>query len=148
MGANYRWAVLPDPPSYAERQQRDRDEQAARAAAHEAEQAPLLALVDGQPSIFIRYGAPPASGRSTNAREGILEDGVSVYRAWMIPRGGLILDLRGMDVISSLCIANSGRPVYAVTGQVVGQGADHEPLLTTVQVRPMRDGMRVRALVD
>jgi len=81
--------------------------------------------------MYIRFGAPPAGGRSWNADAQEYEPGVSVYQAeWQssdrdvvcvrIPRGAATGTL---DLIAD-------RPVYIVTGTLLSQrGGDGEPLM-------------------
>lgn len=85
---------------------------------------------------FLRIGAPPASGRSLDHRDGRAEDGVSVYAGWCLPGDRYVIDLRGVDVISSLFIISDDAPVYEVTGTVLDTvGSDGEPLLTQARAR-------------
>lgn len=53
--------------------------------------------------------------RSTNHRDGTLEDGVSVYPG-NLDGDTLILDLRGIDALSGILLM-AGRPVFEVTGE-------------------------------
>lgn len=82
---------------------------------------------------FIRFGDPPADGKSTIYRNGEIaegrEDGVSVYEAVVIDGKLRILvpSLKTSAIVSLewvLC-----RPMYEVTGTICGYGSDGEPLL-------------------
>ena len=80
-----------------------------------------------QTTKYYRFGTLPQDAgrdyfgealgrRSTNHRDGSLEDGVSVYPGTFAD-GVLTLDLRGIDATSAIFIAD-GREVYEVTGDL------------------------------
>lgn len=86
-------------------------------------------------SKYIRFGKIPASGRSMNSMDNSLEAGVSCYRIVRIGKEWRIDGAWG----SYMMLASSGLPLYEITGDVVGIGADGEPLLSNVSiVRKMR----------
>lgn len=81
--------------------------------------------------VFVRYGFARSGYRSVNHRENRPEDGTSVYPAWVMPGGAVVLDLRGIDAISYLLGPFRKRQMYVAMGQPkpVGTGSDGEPLL-------------------
>jgi len=81
----------------------------------------------GEVIPFIRHGAPPASGLSTNHRDGTPEEGVSVYE-W---KGG-----EAQYVGWHFAIAK--RPRYRGTGRIVGWGSDGEPLVQILTIKKTR----------
>lgn len=119
-----------------ERARRDADQRRAQAARLRAE-----AERSGR-RCYLRFGHLPESGASFNHRDGRHEAGVSVYAAWYLPGNRYVIDLRGLDVISSAFIIDGDEPVYEVTGtELETTGADGEPLLAAAQgsrVRPAR----------
>ncbi|GAB3817602.1 hypothetical protein GCM10027605_68570 [Micromonospora zhanjiangensis] len=82
--------------------------------------------------MYIRFGALPEGGRSTNAETDELEAGVSCYRAeWQDADRDVIC----VYVPSDICIGTinqiDDRPVYIVTGDLLDTvGGDGEPLMT------------------
>jgi hypothetical protein len=95
--------------AYASQRRAEREVAAANAA--------LLARCEAEGvAAHIRLGALPRGGRSHNYRDDRDEPGVSVYAGWTLPDGTAILDLRGMDQVSSYCITTEGRPARVVTG--------------------------------
>jgi hypothetical protein len=78
----------------------------------------------GERIRFVRFGHLPESGTSTNHRDRVAEDGVSVYEV----RDGKA-DLVGwyFDFLS--------RPAYRGVGKVVGWGSDGEPLVKVESAR-------------
>lgn len=125
----------------------ERERELAEEANFRAEQARLRAQAEreGTP-VFIRFGRPPRSGRSRNWRDGSLEDGVSCYAGWKMSDGSVILDWRGIDVGSALCIARSPRPAYVLTGPVVGYGSDGEPVIAVTSAKRLGDDVVIRAV--
>jgi hypothetical protein len=77
---------------------------------------------------YVRFGALPTNGRSRNHRDNMLEAGVSVYDAYQLD-GTIYVDLSGADAISAAFIMQRADH-YIVTGTLVGQGSDGEPVLT------------------
>lgn len=122
-----------------ERARRDAEQRRAEAARLrvEAEQSGRC--------CYLRFGHLPKSGVSFNHREGRHEAGVSVYSAWCLPGEEYVIDLRGVDVISSVFIIDTDEPVYEVAGTVLETtGADGEPLLAAAQGRRVRPA-RIRS---
>lgn len=78
----------------------------------------------GQTIQFARYGKAPASGTSTNHREGTAEIGVSVYEiiAGAIQHVGWHFGI-------------TDRALYLGTGVIVGWGSDGEPLVKVVAIK-------------
>lgn len=78
----------------------------------------------GQTIDFVRFGQPPASGRSKNHASGELEAGVSVYeiRNERIQFVGWYFDF-------------TSRQAYRGTGRIVGWGSDYEPVVEISQIR-------------
>ena len=75
---------------------------------------------------FIRFGDLPANGRSINHRDKTPEAGVSVFEAEFVGTDYRVLVDSVLEV-SYLLVRD--RPAYRVYGDVVGIGADGEPLL-------------------
>ena len=87
--------------------------------------------------VFIRFGRWSRRPRSMNFYTGELEKGLSVYNARLEPDGtvSLIGDDWSLTLSSWDCVgALAGRLAFAVTGKVVGQGSDGEPVLTGVKL--------------
>lgn len=76
---------------------------------------------------YIRFGAPPEGGRSRNHRDSTLEVGISCFDAEIAPDGSYRLLLTPVLEVSYLTVAD--RPAYRLYGDLVGIGADGEPLL-------------------
>lgn len=76
---------------------------------------------------FIRFGDLPESGYSLNYRDNTQEAGVSVFEAEFSGSEYRILLSTQYEQASLLHFTD--RPVYRVWGEVVGTGADGEPLL-------------------
>ncbi len=87
------------------------------------------AAMVGQEIDFVRHGKPPASGHSTNHRDGTPEEGVSVY--WI---------QNGVPQYVGFHFGISSRPSYVGRGVVVGWGSDGEPLVRIVTIRKGRAG--------
>ena len=97
---------------------------------------------------YVRFGRKegpfPPDEKSLNSITDTIEDGVSVYEA--IERNGKYqLLLPKIDPISigtigmcfnvAQCISGQiNRPLYEVTGDIVGMGSDGEPLLKNCRV--------------
>ena len=75
---------------------------------------------------FIRFGKCPKGGRSVNHRDNTLEEGVSVFEAEFV---GKEYRLLLTDYLSVTYVTVADRPAYRIYGEVVGTGADGEPLL-------------------
>ena len=75
---------------------------------------------------FIRFGAPPKTGRSTNYRDNTLEDGVSVFNAEFIGSNYRVL---ADSILEATYYMVANRPAYRIYGDVVGTGADGEPVV-------------------
>lgn len=100
----------------------------------------------GAKEAYIRYGGLPRDRRSFNSREGVYEEGVSVYRAAVYAgeattkKGDTLivdhytLDLEGVDFASTMFITSSERAAYLVEGDEIGTGADGEPILVNVKI--------------
>jgi hypothetical protein len=72
-----------------------------------------------------RYGEPPASGFSRNARDGLNEAGVSAYP---MDHTSIPTDAYARSIGSF-----NDRPLYLLKGRPVGTGADGEPVLEVVK---------------
>lgn len=84
----------------------------------------------------MRFGECPKGGRSCNHRDDRYEAGVSVYAAWRMPDGAVVLDLRGVDWISHVMSNFAERTMHIAGGVRIGTGSDGEPLLTNVTLTP------------
>lgn len=93
----------------------------------DAKQAADNAKFSGAERGYIRFGAPPAGGRSRNHRDNILEGGVSCFDAEIAADGSFRLLLSPVSEVSYLAIAD--RPAYRLYGERVGTGSDGEPVL-------------------
>lgn len=95
--------------------------------------------------MYIRFGAPPASGRSWNDEDQREEAGVSVYRAeWQSTDRDVIC----VAIPSDTCIGTLNqcdeRPVYIVTGRILAErGGDGELLMADVEVLDVVDPAEV-----
>jgi hypothetical protein len=95
--------------------------------------------VEGQ-TYYIRFGALPKSGYSTNFATGSVEAGVSTYEATgrngryevHVPEEGEWADEDLSDRIRQ--VQDGTDTAYVVTGAYHGTGGDGEPLLRDVQV--------------
>lgn len=75
---------------------------------------------------YIRFGKCPKGGRSVNHRDNTLESGVSVFEAEFIGKDYRVL----VDsVLEVSYLSAKDRPAYRIYGEVVGTGADGEPVL-------------------
>ena len=75
---------------------------------------------------YIRFGSLPESGYSVNHRDNTLESGVSVFEAEFVGKEYRLI-LTPVLEISYLTVMD--RPAYRLHGNVVGTGADGEPVL-------------------
>lgn len=95
--------------------------------------------------MYIRFGAPPTSGRSWNDDAGTEEAGVSIYRAeWQSPDRDVIC----VSIPSDACVGTLNqcgeRPVYIVTGRILTErGGDGELLMADVEVVEVVDPAEV-----
>lgn len=76
---------------------------------------------------FIRFGELPRDGKSKNHRDNTLEVGVSCFYAEFAKDGTYRLLLTPVQEVSYISV--SGRIPYRLYGELVGTGADGEPLL-------------------
>lgn len=101
--------------------------------------------------IMVRYGKPPAPGRSQNYVNGHREAGVSVYCA--IVRDGCVsilakeLDLRSTRLKAARA-RRAAKPLYRCVGFCIASGTDNEPVLRVTDFTELDDlrGARVRVL--
>lgn len=75
---------------------------------------------------FIRFGKCPKNGISINHRDNTPEYGVSVFEAEFVGKDYRLLLTDYLEV-TYVSVAN--RPAYRVYGDIVGTGADGEPVL-------------------
>lgn len=82
-------------------------------------------------TMYVRFGAPPASGRSWNDEAEREEAGVSVYRAeWQSSDKDVICVYVPSDTSIGTIAGVEHRPVYIVTGTVLNErGGDGETLM-------------------
>ncbi len=87
---------------------------------------------------YLRFGEPPASGRSVMWPLRGLEAGVSVFEALPRRGGGYVVRLTGWTLIGDLYRIlgeRPPRPAYVAEGRVVGRGEmGGEPLLADVRL--------------
>jgi len=81
---------------------------------------------------YIRFGAVPKNGKSYNHRDNVWEDGVSVFEAEFV--GNEYRLLFNNHILQSSYLSVADRPAYRIYGDVVGTGADGEPLLKVKKV--------------
>jgi len=82
--------------------------------------------------VFVRFGMwDTGSNRSYNWHPLSAEGGLSVYRG--VLGDDLVVGVAEGEDVSPLV---AGRFAFAVTGRVVGEGSDGEPLLKGVRVLP------------
>ena len=102
-------------------------------AKYKTKQSHLLAEIENAKKIFIRSGKAPKSGKSRNFKDNSLEAGVSVYPAYKAG-GKIIIDVRELDLASSMFILTRGADFYQIFGTELGvKGSDNEPLLIDVK---------------
>jgi hypothetical protein len=78
----------------------------------------------GEVIEFARFGKPPASGVSTNHREGTSEEGVSVYEV-----------VNSEPKLVGWHFGITERQQFRGTGIIVGWGSDGEPLVKILKIR-------------
>lgn len=92
--------------------------------------------------ILVRYGAPPAPGRSQNYVDGHREAGVSVYRA-ALRQGRIDILAQGLELRSTRLKAERarrhGKPLYRCVGLCLARGSDNEPVLRVSEVTRLCD---------
>ncbi len=97
--------------------------------------------------VWLHFGGIPEDGRSINWSRSEYEEGMSVFEAERVRDGYYVLknlDVR-MAVTAGVCLA-SGAPLYEVSGtEIVGKGADGEPLLADVEATPINRPTTVEA---
>jgi hypothetical protein len=81
----------------------------------------------GQP-VYIRYGL--WGRRSLNFGIGQNERGVSVYRGKIIDGAAVLDDYPDSRYLDEL----RGRFVFAVTGDMIDEGSDYEPVIKAVKI--------------
>lgn len=83
--------------------------------------------------LYLRFGAPPAGGRSKNWTSNTYESGVAVYP--LEESGGLFRLREGgaMHAGTGAFLIAGGAQPYLVRGKQVGVGSDGEPLLEGAQ---------------
>lgn len=84
-------------------------------------------------ACFVRFGTIPKSGRSKNHCDGLLEDGVSVYRALRVGQDVKIMPGTNQELCGMIALKNE-RQCYIVTGKEVGTGSDGEPILANARI--------------
>ncbi len=82
--------------------------------------------------VYIRFGDIPKGGKSKDWASGNQEKGVSVFRGKILPNGEILPLPRTNQELGSLLTMNN-RPLYVITGEEVGTGADGEPVLTNAK---------------
>ena len=80
---------------------------------------------------FVRFGDIPKCGYSINHRDKIPEAGVSVFEAEFVGNSFRPILTPQLEVTYVAC---QGRPAYRVYGDVVGTGADGEPVLRVKRI--------------
>ena len=88
---------------------------------------------DESKKVFIRFGDIPDGGRSKNHRDDYFENGVSVYEALDHGKGKF-------EVRPTVSYMLSGpgfhdRPLYVVSGKVIGRGSDGEATISPTQAK-------------
>lgn len=88
--------------------------------------------------VFLRFGDPPANGRSHFSSATVAEDGVSVYRGLRLGLNSYQVDTRrlmlGTETRLLRLILQQCRPLYVVEGDVLGMGGSGEALLANVRI--------------
>jgi hypothetical protein len=80
--------------------------------------------------VFIRYGNLPPGGYSTDWSSGKKEKGVSVFRGKILPTGEVKPILSTDQQQGTFFMGGiTNRPVFVLEGEVVGTGADGEPVM-------------------
>ena len=92
--------------------------------------------------LYIRFGNIPANEKSKiyrGEKEIGSENGVSVYPAFKLTNGDIVLGLNLPITKTTLhtqqhLLEYDNRPCYLVTGDYIGNGADGEPLIRNVEI--------------
>ncbi|MEV0732349.1 hypothetical protein [Polymorphospora sp. NPDC050346] len=132
-------------PEWAARQReiarKQAEEQAAAERARQANERRRSECERDGRRVFVRYGFARSGYRSVNRRDDRLEAGLSVYPAWIMPDGAVVLDMRGIDFVSFLFGAFRERQMYVAMGRPtpVGTGSDGEPLLGRFALKKIND---------
>lgn len=97
---------------------------------------------DGR-ATYVRWGRWGTT--SYNHRDGVREDGVSVYPAWIMPDNSVVMDLRGIDALSEMLL--DADDLWEVSGTLLATtGTDGEPLLSHVTGTPIHPAAITRIL--
>lgn len=88
--------------------------------------------------VFVRFGSPPKTGKSRNYRDDFEEGGVSVYEAIEHEKGIFEMPSSATSAIG-FASGFTDRPLYRITGEIVGQGSDGEPVVTVTKSVRIRD---------
>jgi 2'-5' RNA ligase len=112
---------------------KERDALRSKADAyHKARQAAMLekwqrARDEGK-ITYLRFGKPPASGKSRNHRDDIEEAGISAYEA--IDHGDNAFEVHPSAPFAiGLASGTTQRDIYWLDGEEIGRGSDGEPLI-------------------
>lgn len=97
-----------------------------QAAIDEMKKAAAAKFADAEQG-YIRFGEMPKSGKSWNFRDNRPEAGISVFEADFAKDGSYRPILNDVLAVSYLTVKD--RQAYRVYGDVVGMGADGEPLI-------------------
>jgi len=84
-------------------------------------------------SCYVRYGKLPPGRRSRNHADDSLEDGVSVYRGLILPdKQARCLPSTNAELCGTMMLRS--RPLYEITGDLIGTGSDGEPVLKNAKI--------------
>lgn len=100
-------------------------------------------------TLYVRFGDAPANGLSWNDEHEKHEAGMSCYRAeWQ----GNDHDTLCITIPNDYCVFTLNqvrdRPLYAVTGNMVGRGGNGEPLLANATLTPISGVEEITWCVD
>ncbi len=117
---------------------------AATREARAERRVPITAELRGRSPLYVRFGGLPEGGRSKDWRGG-LEESVSCFRA-RLEDGVYVVDGAALSGQLTMfkALAQEDRPAYLATGDEVGLGGAHEPLLADVELTPLPPGTRLR----
>lgn len=112
-----------------------------------------MAIGKKKNNIFIRFGEIPENERSgIYVGEDLVsyEDGVSVFPAFYDSDKNVCIGITIPVTKTSLYTLQSlveyeSRPCYLVSGDVIGRGADNEPLIKNVKIIEKIDKYRVKS---
>jgi len=82
--------------------------------------------------VYVRFGDIPACGHSRDWASNRAEKGVSVFRGKILPSGE-VLPMPGTNQELGSLLTMDERPLYVVEGDIVGVGADGEPVLANAK---------------